>query len=314
MSLMSHNESTTNSALALEPIDKAGSSKNDIPLTVTIVEVPSCGEASPSTPDATEAELNYLHGVRRKRSIWYWLRAIVPALIVFTALLLISILREKIVDGLEPLTDWIKDNNPAGAAIIIGAMIIVSFPPLIGHEILAVLCGVSFEFGEACLVDALGTVLGEVASFFVFRYACTARGRKLEESKIEYGALAHIVRRKDGQIWILLVMRYSAIPAHLSTPLFAAVGVPFYKFLLAVVLALPKSLVPVFVGWSARPENEGNNIANIISKVVLAIGLCITFIALWWIRRRMNKDKENYIHSRRKARQEKNKGPVYVAP
>jgi formate hydrogenlyase subunit 3/multisubunit Na+/H+ antiporter MnhD subunit len=83
---------------------------------------------------------------------------------------MLSVFHDAIVDGLKPFTDWMQAHNFAGAMIIIGAMIIVSFPPvsvfiscsyhqrhllqLLGHEILVVLCGVTFSFGEACIVDA----------------------------------------------------------------------------------------------------------------------------------------------------------------
>lgn len=71
-------------------------------------------------------------------------------------------------------------------------------------------------------------------------------------------------------------MRYSAIPAHcplilylefdrrlnqlynaVSTPIFATVGVPFGIFLAAAVLSVPKAIVPVYVGWTAKDENDG---------------------------------------------------------
>ncbi|KAJ7334831.1 hypothetical protein DFH08DRAFT_706678, partial [Mycena albidolilacea] len=229
--------------------------------------------------------------------------------LVFTALIMLSVFHDAIVDGLKPFTDWMQAHNFAGAMIIIGAMIIVSFPPLLGHEILVVLCGVTFSFGEACI--AVGTVLGEVANYFVFKYACSARGRKLEETNIEYGAMAHVVRQ--GGFWIVLVMRYSAIPSHLATPIFATVGVPFGVFLAAAILSVPKSFVPVYVGWTAKPENEGNTTAKIVSKVVLGVAIIITLSTLWWVNRKMKQAKEDYIYARRKARQGKPKGPVYIS-
>ncbi|KAJ7902813.1 hypothetical protein B0H14DRAFT_3851740 [Mycena olivaceomarginata] len=283
------------------------------------------------TPSPTEAEFKYLNNVKNKRSVGDWIKAILPVVLVFTALLMISIFHDPIVDALKPFTDWMQRHNLAGAAIIVGAMIIVSFPPLIGHEILAVLCGVTFSFWEGCLVDALGTVLGEVANYFVFKYACSARGRKMEENNIEYGAMAHVVRQ--GGFWIVLIMRYSAIPAHrpfilcleldrrlnqlynaVSTPIFATVGVPFGIFLAAAVLSVPKAIVPVYVGWTAKDENDGNTTAKIVSKVVLGVAVIITIITMWWINRKMKQSKEDYIYARRKTRQAKTKGgEIYVS-
>ncbi|KAK7000553.1 hypothetical protein R3P38DRAFT_2561262 [Favolaschia claudopus] len=305
---MSHETTDGTTLIALNPYGKSNPSALSINTKIEPVSVEVC----PPTPSPTEAEFNYLHNVKGRRNVMRWIRYIVPALLVFTVLILISVFKDQIVDGLKPFTDWMQQHNIAGAAIIIAAMVIVSFPPLLGHEILTVLCGVTYNIGEALLVDTLGTLGGEVACFFAFKYACTSRGKKLEANNIEYGALAHVVRQ--GGLLIVLVMRYSAIPGHLSTPMFSTVGVPSHIFLAAAVLSVPKSFVPVYVGWSARPENDNSQTAKILSKVVLATSLCITLATLYWIYRKMEQAKEAYIYSRRKARQAKAaKGPVTVA-
>jgi hypothetical protein len=38
---------------------------------------------------------------------------------------------------------------------------------------------------------------------------------------------------------------------------FSTVGVNFWLFLGAAVLSLPKAFVPVYVGYSMKPENAG---------------------------------------------------------
>jgi hypothetical protein len=48
-----------------------------------------------------------------------------------------------------------------------------------------------------------------------------------------------------------------------ATPIFATVGVPFGVFLAAAILSVPKSFVPVYVGWTAKPENEGIFVSSI---------------------------------------------------
>jgi hypothetical protein len=46
----------------------------------------------------------------------------------------------------------------------------------------------------------------------VFRYFCSARGRKVEENNIRYGTLARAVR--EGGLLIAIIARYSTIPGH----------------------------------------------------------------------------------------------------
>ena len=45
-----------------------------------------------------------------------------------------------------------------------------------------------------------------------FKYCCSARGEKLEKTKLTYGCLARVVR--EGGFKIALIARLSAIPGH----------------------------------------------------------------------------------------------------
>ncbi|KAF8147772.1 hypothetical protein K438DRAFT_1625963, partial [Mycena galopus ATCC 62051] len=134
----------------------------------------------------------------------------------------------------------------AGPVIPILVLIALSFPPLFGHELVATLCGVVWGLGEGFGVVAAGTLLGEMCTFFVFKYCCGARGKRLELSNMQYGTLAHVVH--EGGLQIAIIVRYSSLPAHLTTAVFATCGMPFWVFLVAAVVSLPKQLVLVYVG------------------------------------------------------------------
>ncbi|KAJ7471909.1 hypothetical protein FB451DRAFT_1399207 [Mycena latifolia] len=258
------------------------------------------------TPSPTPSEFNALNGIKEKKTtkekIQYY--AIIAVLLTIT--ILISVFHEKIITALRPFTDWLASHK-FGPLIPIAILIILSFPPLFGHEIVAMLIGVTWNLPLACVIMAAGTLLGEIANYYTFKYACTARGEKMEAKDISYGLLAHVVRR--GGFMIVLVIRYSAIPAHFATAVFSTVGVSFPIFIGAAILSLPKSLVPVYVGYALKPENENDKTSNIIEKIVLVITIIITVAAYRWINKRMEAAKPDYIYSRRKARQAKVQGP-----
>lgn len=44
-------------------------------------------------------------------------------------------------------------------------LIIISFPPLHGHEIIVILCGLIYGLGFGFGVAAIGTLLGEIANY-----------------------------------------------------------------------------------------------------------------------------------------------------
>ncbi|KAJ7939919.1 hypothetical protein B0H13DRAFT_1574197, partial [Mycena leptocephala] len=71
--------------------------------------------------------------------------------------------------------------------IPIAILIVISFPPLFGQEIVAMLVGTTWSLpvGFAIVADSTtGTLLGEIANFFTFKMLCTARSEKMEKSKL----------------------------------------------------------------------------------------------------------------------------------
>lgn len=54
-------------------------------------------------------------------------------------------------------------NLPGGWVIPIAVLFIISFPPLFGHEIVAILCGVVWGTWVGFGIVAAGTMLGEVS-------------------------------------------------------------------------------------------------------------------------------------------------------
>lgn len=83
-------------------------------------------------------------------------------------------------------------NLPAGWVIPIAVMFIISFPPLFGHEIVAILCGVVWGLWVGFGIVAAGTMLGEVSP---------AEGRRPEAPVIEwqdYGRRAKSTAGTEG--------------------------------------------------------------------------------------------------------------------
>jgi uncharacterized membrane protein YdjX (TVP38/TMEM64 family) len=55
-----------------------------------------------------------------------------------------------------------------------------------------------------------GTLLGDLANFYAFKYCLRGRAVKLEDSNPNYASLAHIVR--EGGFFLIIVIRLSAVP------------------------------------------------------------------------------------------------------
>ncbi|KAH9010089.1 snare associated Golgi protein-domain-containing protein [Lactarius deliciosus] len=207
--------------------------------------------------------------------------------------------------GYTPLTDRILFASlPGGWSIPIAILFVISFPPLFGHEIVAILCGVVWGLWIGFAIVAAGTFLGELGNFYAFKYCCRARGEKLEKTNMQYGCLARVVR--EGGFKIALVARFSAIPGHFTTAVFATCGMGVWTFALAAFLSLPKQLATVYIGVIIESTGKKETVAQrIASYSVITITTIVTIVAAWYIYRELNRVKPAVIYERRKARQAK---------
>ncbi|ORY32238.1 hypothetical protein BCR39DRAFT_464782, partial [Naematelia encephala] len=131
--------------------------------------------------------------------------------------------------------DW-----PAGWLIPVVFLIIVSFPPLFGHEIIGILCGLVWGLGVGFAILAAGTFFGEVATWIAFKWFCTARAAKFEKKNKLYASLTQTIREKS--FMFVLVLRFSAVPGHITTAVSASAGANFWQYLAAAFLTLPCAL------------------------------------------------------------------------
>ncbi|KLT44987.1 hypothetical protein CC85DRAFT_241501 [Cutaneotrichosporon oleaginosum] len=102
-----------------------------------------------------------------------------------------------------------------GWLVPIGIMVVLSFPPLFGNEVVIILCGVVWGVRAGFLIVAAGTVVGEMACFTVYGTCCRRRARRMAHMSLNYACLTRVI--SSGGLFIAWVVRLSAIPTHVST-------------------------------------------------------------------------------------------------
>ncbi|KAJ7736724.1 hypothetical protein DFH07DRAFT_842599 [Mycena maculata] len=242
---------------------------------------------------------NWRFWIRRE-----WLGYYIALTIILTLTALISIYHTQIVDWLTPVTKWLHGLR-FGFLVPIGILFVISFPPLFGHEIVAILCGLVWGLWIGFGIVCAGTFVGEVGNFYAFKYCCRARGEKMERTQIPYACLARCVR--TGGFKIALIARFSAIPGHFTTAVFSTCGMGIFTFSIAAILSLPKQFITVYLGVILEQSGEGTTTtkSRIISDSVLALTFLVTLLAMWYIFHQMSLVKPAVIYDRRKARQGK---------
>ena len=106
--------------------------------------------------------------------------------VIIVVVALMTIYHRQIVDWMTPLSKRIRE-IPAGWLIPVALLFIISFPPLFGHEIVAVLCGVVYGLWIGFGIVAFGTLLGEIGNFYAFKTFLAKHAEKYERKSINYG-------------------------------------------------------------------------------------------------------------------------------
>ncbi|KAJ3861087.1 hypothetical protein EV359DRAFT_84677 [Lentinula novae-zelandiae] len=270
------------------------------------------------TPSPTPSEARALEEIgstsglinwKRIRSKEFWmskegLKYGIVAAVAITLVVLFAVYHKDIVIFLTPATQWCHDHR-FGWLIPVGLLIVVSFPPLFGHEIINMLCGIGWGIAVGFGIVALGTLLGEIANYLTFKYCCSTRSQKYEKKNLTYACLSRVVR--SGGFKIALAARFSIIPPHLTTTVFASSGMGFYTFIAAAVCSLPKQLVTVYIGVLLEDSINGTSSRDKIASIAVAIVFAgVTSFAFRYVNRKMDEIKPAVIYERRKHRQAAN--------
>ncbi|EUC62843.1 membrane protein TVP38 [Rhizoctonia solani AG-3 Rhs1AP] len=237
--------------------------------------------------------------MKKKYIPWYILLAVISTLTI-----LMTLYHKEIVHWLRPAANWMHDFS-VGWLIPIIVLFVISFPPLFGHEIVAVLCGLVWGLWVGFAIVCAGTLLGEIGNFYAFRYCLRGRAIKMERKNPSYACLARVVR--DGGFLVAFVVRLSAIPGHFTTAVFSTCGMGIWVFTLAAFLSLPKQFITVYLGVLLEQSADGvrSTKDTIISNAVLIITFLITVVAAWWIWREMGRVRIEVLRERRAERKAK---------
>lgn len=100
---------------------------------------------------------------------------------------------------------------------------------------------------------------------------------------------------------IVLLIRFSAIPSHFSTAVFATCGVNFWAFAIATLLTLPKQIFLVYLGVLLVQDHADNSAKNIVFAVAFVATLAMA-VYIWWKMRKIKRVLLEEQAARRKAR------------
>lgn len=107
-------------------------------------------------PDTDYKPVDWKRVLFTPKYLTLWIVLIIVG--ILTAI--ITLKHDQVVDALRPFAENVR-NIPAGWLIFVAILFIISFPPLFGHELVALLAGVVYGLWIGFAVVSAGTFVGE---------------------------------------------------------------------------------------------------------------------------------------------------------
>ncbi|GAA6049735.1 hypothetical protein JCM3770_004433 [Rhodotorula araucariae] len=205
--------------------------------------------------------------VRRKYWVWW-----IVGIVLTAAIVLLSIYRDTIIKKFEPHKQDIVD-LPASWVIPVAVLIILSFPPLGGQELVLMLCGLIWGVWVGFAIACAGTYIGEILCFWAFKYLFTNKANDIESKNIFYACIARLMRH--GGIGIIIIVRFSAVPGHVVTAIQSTVGMSIWVYSIAIIVSLPKQLAVVYLGFMFGQNHDTASPDQVEKQRI--ISLCVLF-------------------------------------
>ncbi|GAA5822389.1 hypothetical protein JCM10212_006828, partial [Sporobolomyces blumeae] len=204
----------------------------------------------------------------------------IVTILACVALALVAYYRDTIVEKFEPHKESIV-NFPVSWLYPVLILIILSFPPLGGHEIVLLVVGLIWGVWIGFAIACAGTFIGEMLCFFLFKYLLTKKAQEVENKNIFYACVARLQR--EGGIVIIAVVRFSVIPGHVVTAIQSTSGMSWFKYSIAVIISLPKQLAVVWLGDLFGQTGSGTAATEhrIISLTVFFVTALMSVLALY---------------------------------
>lgn len=193
----------------------------------------------------------------------------------FLILLISAIFHTRIINWAKPLAEKYTQ-RPGGFLVPSILLMLVSIPPLFGHELISFLTG--FVYGNlGFLIVVFSITLGESLLFLSFRHLFTGKIATFREQYKDYDIFVRVI--EEGGAYMIFAIRCSAIPSHFSTPLFASIEAIEYKTWLICCLASSFSLYPpVYFGWLLKRGESSKATPWLLTfgfSITLLVGLYI---------------------------------------
>ncbi|KZP32856.1 Golgi apparatus membrane protein TVP38 [Athelia psychrophila] len=183
---------------------------------------------------------------------------------------------------------------PYGWLALGGIILMVSFPPFIGHTTAVTLCG--FAYGmKGFPLAAAASSLGSALVFITFRFLFSERLKRWSSANTKWQALESVIRAKG--LGLIILIRLSPFPPWVwSNVLFSSIeAVALWQFIVATFFIYPKLLLHIFIGSRAAALADGEQRSHmdtqtkVMNAAFIVAGILVGATSSWFVYRAMQK-------------------------
>jgi len=167
-------------------------------------------------------------------------------------------------------------------------IVIISFPPFIGHTTLCTLAG--FAYGmKGFFIAGMGSIIGSAFAFVVLRLLFSRRLQAWSTKNETWQALESVVTSKG--LPLIILIRVSPFPPWVySNSFFASIqAVQLWQFVIATFFVLPKILLHTFIGSKMAELSDGKQRGHmdtrtkILDAALIVGGVSLAVFASWTV-------------------------------
>lgn len=239
-----------------------------------------------------------LRGLRVWNLFKQWLPILAYGATSLGFILAIAFWKTEVLDGLDHLSYWLRNDEHFGYAVLFCLIFITTFPPLPLYSTLITLSGYTFGPWIGAAISYCAALSGAIVVFWLSRtFLREPIGRWLSSTR----ALCRAVRAVERKPQLLFLVRLAPYPYNVLNALLAATpALTMRTYVICTALSLFKVIIHTSIGagirsFSVKPESDVQEEEDDTwSKVwtVCGILLCVAlFVYLSWVARRAVDDE-----------------------
>jgi uncharacterized membrane protein YdjX (TVP38/TMEM64 family) len=198
-----------------------------------------------------------LRGLRIWNLFRQWLPILAYGATSLGFVLAIAFWKTEVLDGLDHLSHWLRNDEHFGYAVLFCLIFITTFPPLPLYSTLITLSGYTFGPWIGAAISYCAALSGAIVVFWLSRtFLREAIGRWLSSTR----ALCRAVRAVERKPQLLFLVRLAPYPYNVLNALLAATPtLTMRTYVICTALSLFKVIIHTSIGAGIRSFKQGSD-------------------------------------------------------